>query len=104
MHMFCRADADPTTRVSDLNYDSKSRFLSWRPIPLIDAHHFFSYLLTFTPRSQDCGQNPPTRNVRYTHCNDTCLVQLNLTCNAGYTVTVTISGSANPGVSSKGRV
>ena len=100
--VFCCVDADPTTQVSDLNYDSKNRILSWRPIPLINAHHFFSYLLSFTPRSQDCDQNPPTKNVRYTHCNDTCFVQLNLTCIAGYTVTVTISDSSSPGVSSKG--
>ena len=93
-------DADPDVQVSNLNYDIDSNRLSWTPITLFEARHFFNYSIIATPSSSSTRerQNSSTMNVPYSNCGDVCSVQLTLSLNTNYLVTVAITRSTNVGI------
>ena len=101
--MFVHTDADPGVQVSNLNYDMDNNRLSWTPIPLIEARHFFKYSITTTPGSSSTQkrQNSSTMIVPYSNCGDVCSVQLTLSPNTNYLVTVAITRSTNVGIPGK---
>ena len=96
--LFCHTDADPGVQVSNLNYDMDNNRLSWTPIPLYNARHFFNYTITATlVSSTRKRQIPPLLIVPYSNCGDVCSVQLTLSLNTNYSVTVAITRSTNVG-------
>ena len=97
--LFCHTDADPDAQVSNLNYDMNNNRLSWTPIPLFEARHFFNYTIIATPSSSSTQkrQSPSSMIVPYSNCGDVCSVQLTLSPNTNYSVTVTITRSTNVG-------
>ena len=98
--LFCHTDADPDVQVSNLNYDMDNNRLSWTPIPLFEARHFFNYSITATSSSSHTQkrQNSSTVIVPYSNCGDVCSVQLTLSPNTNYLVTVAITRSTNIGI------
>ena len=104
--LFFRIDADQDAQVSDLNYDMDNNRLSWAPIPLYNARHFFNYSIIATPSSGAQKIQIPTSLlliVPYSNCGDVCSVQLTLSPNTNYSVTVAITRSTNPGRTGKDR-
>ena len=87
--------------MSNLNYDMDNNRLSWTPIPLFEARHFFNYTITATPSSSSTQKrrNSSTMIVPYSNCGDVCSVQLTLSPNTNYLVTVAITRSTNVGIS-----
>ena len=98
--LFCHTDADPGVQVSNLKYDMNINMLSWTPIPLFEARHFFNYTITATPSSSSTQKrrNSSTMIVPYSNCGDVCSVQPTLSPNTNYLVTVTITRSTNVGI------
>ena len=79
-----------------------SSTIAWKPIPLIQAHHFFNYTITYTPIGSGTQkrQTPMVQTLSYSNCTTGCsLTLLELPVDVVYTVTVTITRSTNPGVS-----
>ena len=96
------SDADVCTQVSGLTLSMDSTRITWNPIPLIEAHHFFNYTITYTPTGSGTQkrQTPMMQTLSYSACSTSCsLTLLELPVNVVYTVTVTITRSTNPGVS-----
>ena len=89
--------------MSNLNYDMDNNRLSWTRIPLFEARHFFNYTITAIPSSSSTQkrQNSSTVIVSYSNCGDVCSVQLTLSPNTNYLVTVAITRSTNVGIPGK---
>ena len=100
--LFGHTDADPGVQVSNLDYDMDNNRLSWTPIPLIEARHFFNYTITATPSSSSTRkrQIPSVMVVPYSYCGDICSVQPTLSPDTNYSVTVAITRSTNVGATS----
>ena len=100
--LFCLTDADPGVQVSNLNYDMNNNRLSWTPITLFEARHFFNYSITATPSSSSTQkrQSSSMMIVPYSNCGDICSVQLTLSPDTNYSVTVAITRSTNVGETS----
>ena len=98
-----QVNANPDVQVSNLNYDMDNNRLLWTPMPLFGAHHFFNYSITATPSSSSTQkrQNSSTVIVPYSNCSDVCSVQLTLSPNTNYLVTVAITRSTNVGIPGK---
>ena len=95
--LFCHTDADPGVQVSNLDYDMENNRLSWTPIHLYNARHFFNYTITATPVSSTHRQITSLLVVPYSYCGVICSVQLTLSLNTNYSVTVAITRSTNVG-------
>jgi netrin-G3 ligand len=95
-------DADASAQVSGLTLSMDNTRITWDPLPLIQARHFFNYTITYSPSGSGTQnrQTPMIQTLPYSNCTTGCsLTLLELPVDVNYTVTVTITRSTNPGVS-----